>query len=351
MREDTKGGPSKGQGEDMKREYSVAVLGGDPWGLAIADLLAENYAHVPLWVRGDALRGHIERERRHPALRASKALNERVDLREDLEPLAREANVLFIAIPSRHFREVATLLGPHVEGDQFLISVTRGLEKNSGLRMSQIIREETCALQVGALGGPASAEELLAGRPGAVVVGSRFDALNQCVQHSLGSERLRVYGNRDIAGVEMGGALANIMIFACGVARGIGTGAGAEALIVTRGLAEVGRVGHVFGADSETFDGLAFLGDLVAALLRGKTADYRLGLAIAKGRSLSEALEEVGEAECVDTARVALQLALEKDPENPPPLIQAMNRLLFEGISPEVIVHGLMTRKAMNEGV
>jgi glycerol-3-phosphate dehydrogenase (NAD(P)+) len=209
--------------------------------------------------------------------------------------------------------------------------------------MSEIVMQETCVRQVGSLGGPAYVEDLGRGSPGAAVIGSRFESVIARVQGVLASERLRVYGNTDLLGVELGGALMTVIILACGMARGLELGPAITAVVINRGLTEITRLGVALGAQAATFQGLSALGDLVAAALSGESRDFKLGERLARGETLAAALEALGLAESVPTARVALDVAARARAEVP--IIAAMNRVLVEGVHPREIIRGLMIRR------
>ena len=333
-------------GDSMTRE-PVAVLGGGAWGSMLAQLLAVNNERVQLWVRDAALREEMIRTRGLSPGLPGVTLSDRIQIREDLEEVGRGADVLFLAVPTPSFREVARRLGDVVEGDQMLISGARGLEPDTAARMSEVLAQETSSKLIGALGGPISVEDLNRGSPGAAAIGSRFEAVVTRVQFLLGSERLRLYGNRDLLGVELGGALSTVMTFACGLSHGLELGAAVKAVIINRGLAEISRLGVALGAQAATFQGLTGLGTLVAAALSLEGRDHRLGEMLAKGETLESALATLGPAECVSTTKMALELGARAKVELP--LTAAMGKVLFQGVKPKEIIRGLMVRRAIYE--
>lgn len=330
----------------MKRD-AVAVLGGGAWGTMLAQLLSYNNPRVLQWVRDRAVREEISTHRTHTRALSGLTLSTRIEPRADILEVAKSATVLVIAVPSRSFRDVVRQLGDVVQGDQVIIWGTKGLDENSGLRMSEIVAEETCVRQLGALCGPAYADELKLGQPGALVIGSRFEWVVKHVQTLLGSEQMRVYGNDDLLGVELGTSFSTIIALVCGMAHGLGMGAGLKSVVLNRGLAEISRLGVAMGAQGETFTGLAVLGDMTAAVMAGVSRSFRLGERLARGDSLAVALLQVGPAECVPTTRVAAALAVQHKVEAP--LIGAMYKLLFEGLRPQDLIRGLMTRRSTYE--
>lgn len=330
----------------MKRE-PVAVLGGGAWGTMLAHLLSYNNERVLHWVREEPIREEIARHRTHTQALPGLTLSDRIFPEKDLETVVRSADVLVIAVPSQSFRDVVRRFSDVVQGDQLVVWGTRGLEEGSNLRMSEIVMQESCVRLTGALAGPAFAEELVKGQPAALVIGSRFDAVIQRMQTLLGSHQVRVYGNQDLLGVELAGAFSTIISLACGITSGLGFEAGSRAMVLTRGLAEISRLGVAMGAEPETFIGLTALGDLIATVLAGASRSYRLGERLAKGEGLAQALEAIGPAECVPTSRVAAALIQRHKVEAP--LMLAMHGLLFEGRQPAELVKALMLRRSTYE--
>ncbi|MFM7201431.1 MAG: NAD(P)H-dependent glycerol-3-phosphate dehydrogenase [Myxococcota bacterium] len=330
----------------MKRE-PVAVIGGGAWGTMLAHLLSINNSNVKQWVRDAAVREEMLLRRTHSRSLPGLSLSPRIEPLADLDAVARSAHVLVVAVPSRAFREVMRRLGDTVQGDQMVIWGTKGLEEGTGRRMSEIVLEETCVRMVGALAGPAYADELKAGQPGALVIGSRFESVVERVQKLLSSEQLRVYGNEDLMGVELGSGLSTIIALVCGLAQGMGMGAGIRSVVLNRGLVEITRLGQAMGADEATFNGLAVLGDMTSAVMAGISRSHRLGEKLAQGLSLQEALQRIGPAECVPTTRVAFRLVKQYKVEAP--LIEAMHAMLFEGQPHSLLLKGLMTRRSTYE--
>lgn len=335
---------------------AVAVLGGGTWGTALAHLAAES-AHAAragagqgalLWLRDAEGADEINRERTlrrylgdtrlSPGVRATTELGEAIEGR---------ALVVF-AIPSGAIRQVAADAGAFLTGEQVVLSATKGLEPETFARMSEVIRQETCARKVGALSGPNLAREILAGQPSATVCASRFREAIVVGAELLHGPLFRIYGNHDLAGVELAGALKNVIAIACGAAAGMGFGDNVRALIVTRGLAEIQRLGAKLGADPLTFSGLAGIGDLLATCSSPLSRNFRIGRGVAEGRPLEELTAELGEvAEGINTTRVALELGRREGV--PLPILEGVHGLLFDGAEARVIMEDLMTRAARYE--
>lgn len=327
----------------------VAVIGGGSWGTTLAHLAAmAGDEEVVLWMRDpDAVREVNERRTNRRYLGDVK-LAPTVRATTDLGDAVAGTRLVIVCVPSSAFREVAGAAGEFVTGDQILLSATKGLEPVTFARMSQVLAEETCARKVGAISGPNLAKEMIAGQPSATVVASRYREAIVVGARLLHSRVMRVYGNRDVKGVELAGALKNVVAIATGVAHGLGMGLNVRAMIITRGLAEVQRLGVKLGADPHTFAGLAGIGDLMATASSELSRNFRVGVGLSQGRPLPEILEELGEvAEGVNTTRVALELARSVDV--PLPITEGVGRLLFEGGRPQEILDDLMTRAARYE--
>ncbi|NOZ00577.1 MAG: NAD(P)-dependent glycerol-3-phosphate dehydrogenase, partial [Deltaproteobacteria bacterium] len=239
------------------------VVGGGAWGTTLATLMARGGRRVRMWVRDRELAREINLG--HTNDRYLSGFELPPDLRAvvDLKRAVRCAPVILMVVPSKHFRAVARTVGEVIEGDQVLVHATKGIEEDSFKRMSQVLSEETCTLKTGVLTGPNLAREIMAGDPAGALVASRFEAVVEAVQPLFAGCNLRVYGGSDVIGAEVGGAFKNIIALAAGAADGMGLGANAKALLLTRGLIEMARFGAALGARVHTFVGLAGIGDLI----------------------------------------------------------------------------------------
>lgn len=329
----------------MKRK-PVAVVGGGAWGTMLAQLLSNTQEEVPLWVWDPALREELSSRGTHPHLQGF-ARAAHVQVTDDLKGLVSSAELIFVTVPSVAFREVVREIGDVIVGDQLLVASTRGFEERSGERLSQLILQETPARLVGSLAGPTYADELARGAPGAAVIASRFEFVVARVQAALASERIRVYGSHDLLGLEVGGAFSTLLSLACGMAHGLSLGAGGKAVVLTRGLSEITRLGVAMGADAATFQGLAVLGEVMAAALNGQGPDHIIGERLARGADLAAATAGLEDIECISTARVALEKATARGVDVP--LIAAIGRVLFDGVSPRAIIGELMRRRSTSE--
>jgi len=253
-----------------------------------------------------------------------------------------------MAIPSHGFRAVLTHAADYLQGDQVVLSATKGFEESTGLRMTEVLRDESCVRKVGAISGPNLAREIVAGQPAATVVASRYEEVIQRGARLLHGPGFRVYGNRDVVGCEVGGALKNIVAIASGVSHGLGFGANTKSLLMTRGLAEIARFGTLMGAEAETFAGLAGMGDLIVTCSSELSRNFRVGLGLASGKSVDEVLGGMVEvAEGVRTTRVALVIAERLGASLP--IAEGVARLLYDGASTKEVLVELMTRRAKFE--
>ncbi|MBI4575025.1 MAG: NAD(P)-dependent glycerol-3-phosphate dehydrogenase [Planctomycetes bacterium] len=333
----------------MKGRDAAGVLGGGSWGTTVAWLLASKGHETLQWVRDPAVRREIQEGRTNTRyLGEGLRLPEALRAVDDLEEVARRSTVIYAAVPTKAMREVVRALGDHLSGDHVLVSCAKGLEAVTGTRMSEVLREETCCRKIGVLSGPNLAREVAAGQPAATVVASRYDEVIRRASELLVSPRFRVYGNRDVVGVEAGGALKNIIALASGMVRGLGQGDNTRALLMTRGLAEVSRYGVRLGADPLTFSGLAGAGDLIVTCSSPLSRNHQVGYRLGRGEGLEAILADLGQvAEGVNTTRVVHQQARVLDVEMP--ITDGMHRILFEGSTVEEVTRDLMTRPSRDE--
>jgi glycerol-3-phosphate dehydrogenase (NAD(P)+) len=332
----------------MSKRETVTVLGGGSWGATLAHLFACNGHDVLLWVRRKDQVRQINEEHRNEKYLPGYELHTGVRGTWDLEESMRHSKLIIVAVPSHALRQVAYEAGAFASGDQILISATKGLERESYKRMSQILHEETCCKKIGALSGPNLAREIMAGQPAATVIASRFKEVVSEGARLLASSRFKVYGNRDVAGVELSGALKNIIAIASGVAAGLGLGDNSQAMLITRGLAEIRRMGEAAGADPLTFGGLAGVGDLMATCASSLSRNHQVGFRLAQGETLEHILDTmVMVAEGVNTALVAKDYARRVGVEMP--ITLGVCQLLYDGVSCQDVIHELMTRRSTYE--
>jgi glycerol-3-phosphate dehydrogenase (NAD(P)+) len=328
----------------------IGVIGGGSWGATLADLLASNGHEVVLWEYFPKTVETLRKTRKLPVL-PQLTLNPSVTVTEDLAEALYGREAVVSAIPSEHVR--ATWRTIREQGAlpprSWVVSVTKGIEKDTLKRMTEVIGEEIpgTAGRVGALSGPSHAEEVARKLATAVVAAGPGDLPGR-IQNLFQAESFRVYTSPDLVGVELGGALKNIYAIACGMTDGLGLGDNAKAALMTRGLNEMTRVGIASGADAFTFAGLSGLGDLIVTCTSKHSRNRALGEKIGRGRSLSEALAEMTMvAEGVPTCRAARGLADRLGLELP--IVADIHRCLHEGKPAREALKDLMTRPASGE--
>jgi glycerol-3-phosphate dehydrogenase (NAD(P)+) len=323
----------------------VAVIGAGAWGTTLAWMLGGKGVPVRLWARRAEQAAALTRDRENVLHLPGTLLPDNVAVTADLSLAVDGATCAIIAVPSEHLRSVAAALAPSLPSECLLISATKGLEIATGRRMSQVLREETGAgaERVFALSGPNLSGEIVAGMPAvSVLAGSDTPAL-VAGQQLLSGPLFRVYANCDILGVEVCGALKNVIAIAAGVAAGLGFGANAKAALVARGLAEIGRLGSRLGAQRATFWGAAGVGDVVATCHSPLSRNWQVGHALGRGEALAQVTQgRASVAEGVPTTAAARELARREQVEVP--ITCALYEVLYEHRRPADAVRDLMTR-------
>ena len=322
----------------------VGIVGTTTWGTTLGVLLARNGVEVALWARSADEAERINAARSNESRLPGYELPASMRATADVGELAG-AEFLIAAVPSASMRENARAVAGAVGGDTIVVSATKGLERETSKRMSQVIEEEIpgAAGRIAVLSGPNLAREILDGQPASTVIASEDQTVAERTVSLLMSPHFRTYTNPDVIGVELGGTLKNIVAIGAGMSDGLGFGDNAKAGFVTRGLAEITRLGVAAGAQSMTFAGLAGLGDLITTSSSRLSRNYFVGEQLAKGRPLKVILEGMRNvAEGVDTTVAALRMAKELGVEMP--IATYTYRVMFEGLEPERAVKGLMSR-------
>jgi len=294
-------------------DLKVGVLGGGSWGTTVASLVTRN-APVQLWARNpDAVREINEahsNERYLPGIELPKKLTATADLIE----LVATADVLVMGIPSQNFRSVLEEVKDHIRAWVPIISLTKGLEVDTRMRMTEVIEEVVPGHPVGVLTGPNLAREIMEGRAAASVLAMQGGGNGELLRPLFNSGLFRVYSNEDVTGCELGGVLKNIIAIAVGMGDGLGAGDNTRAGLITRGLAEVTRLGVAMGGKARTFSGLAGMGDMIATCTSDQSRNRSVGVQLGKGRSIEEIIAEmVMVAEGVKTAPAVMELAKEHE--------------------------------------
>jgi len=333
------------------KKKRVAVLGSGSFGTALSKLLYENGHEVVLWGRDPNVLHAIREERMNHHYLPDVMLPP-VAVSDDLEKALEKREVVVFAVPSQAMRSVALAAKPYLSEDVFLVHTAKGLERESGMRMSEVIRDvlaPSLKTRISVLSGPSHAEEVARGLPTTVVVASDDPTVSEVVQGIFFAPSFRVYINQDLLGVELSGSLKNIIALGAGISDGLGFGDNAKAALLTRGLAEIARLGVKLGAHPLTFLGLAGMGDLIVTATSRHSRNWRAGKMLGEGKSLKAALEAIGMVvEGVQTTEAAYHMSLQHTVEMP--ITSALYAVLFEGLRAEDAVPMLMGRERTDEG-
>ena len=326
----------------------VAVVGAGAWGTALADLLARNGHPVTIWAHeadvADSINCDHENRRFLAGARLAPAIRATTELGAALEGAA----LVCLVTPSQVLRSIVRAGAAHLEPGATLCVASKGIEADTLELMSDVVLEEASGHPVVALSGPSFAAEVVARQPTAVVAASSDEAAGTLVQEALSNTHFRVYTNDDIVGVELGGSLKNVIAVAAGIVEGVGLGLNSRAALITRGLAEMARLGNALGAKPATFAGLAGMGDLVLTCTGALSRNRAVGIEIGRGATLAEALagkETI--AEGVTTTRSAHALAQREGVEMP--IVATVHRILFDGHPARLAVNELMSRELRAE--
>jgi glycerol-3-phosphate dehydrogenase (NAD(P)+) len=322
---------------------TVAVLGAGSWGTTLANLLAKKGQSVRLWAYEPEVVAAVNREHVNPVFLPGVALAPAIRAFGDPRDAVQGADVILSVVPSHVVRAVVTRLVGVLPPGILVVSATKGIEPSSLELISQVLTSELGSARVAVLSGPSFAEEVCQDQPTAVVAAAADLATAGEVQQIFATSRFRVYSNQDVVGVQLGGALKNVIAIAAGILEGLGLGNNPRAALVTRGLAEMTRLGVAMGADPLTFAGLAGMGDLILTTTGALSRNRALGIALAQGQTL-EAYTAAHRtvAEGVNTAKAATQLARKHGVELP--ITEQVCAVLFEGKSPKQGVTDLMER-------
>lgn len=328
-------------------DIRVSVIGAGSWGTTVASLAAQN-APTLLWSRRPELAEQIDRDHENGDYLAGFTLPAALRATADLEEAVRHADVLVMGVPSQGFRSALEQVKPYLRPWVPVVSLSKGLEIGSRLRMSQLIEEVLPGHPVGILTGPNLAKEILAGHAAASVIAMDDDNVARALQGIFQADLFRVYTNEDIIGCEMGGVLKNVIAIASGMADGVGAGDNTRAAVITRGLAEVTRLGVAMGGQTVTFAGLAGMGDLVATCISRQSRNRHVGERIGKGETIGEIIAAMNMvAEGVKTSKVVMELADEYGIDMP--IAHEVHGVCHGGRTAQEAYAGLLNRGTSRE--
>ncbi|HJB47082.1 MAG TPA: NAD(P)H-dependent glycerol-3-phosphate dehydrogenase [Candidatus Mediterraneibacter surreyensis] len=327
---------------------NVGVLGAGSWGTALSVLLSDNGHQVTVWSIDENEVKMLSEKREHELKLPGVKLPDDMVITGDLEQTVKGKDFLVLAVPSPFTRSTARKMSPFVAEGQIIVDVAKGIEESTLLTLSRQIEQEIPQADVAVLSGPSHAEEVGRRLPTTCVIGAKTRKTAEYLQSMFISNVFRVYTSPDILGIELGGSLKNVIALAAGIADGLGYGDNTKAALITRGIAEIARLGVKMGGKIETFTGLTGIGDLIVTCASVHSRNRKAGYLIGQGMSMKEAMDEVKMVvEGVYSAKAAAKLAKKYDVRMP--IVDEVNAVLFEGKSPADAVNDLMMRESRSE--
>lgn len=333
--------------------YKIGVLGAGTWGVALARMLSNTGCQVTVWSAVEREIDLLAESHTHPNLKNCE-IPKSIAFTKDLKTACTGMDIILFAVASPYVRATAHRVGEYIDHGQIIVDVAKGIEADTLMTMSQIIEEEISkvkgnnSVKVVVLSGPTHAEEVALDLPTTIVSSCEDEKSAELVQDVFMNTCMRVYTNSDKIGVELCGALKNIIAIAAGISDGLGYGDNAKAAIITRGIAEMSRLGKAMGGSTKTFAGLAGLGDLIVTATSRHSRNNRAGFLIGSGKTTEEAVKEVGMVvEGINALTAAVRLADRYNVEMP--IVFAVNEVVNNGADPLETVNGLMTRKKKSE--
>jgi len=321
----------------------ISVIGAGSWGTALAILLSNNNHDVTLWSIIEKEVEMLKDKREHIDKLPGVKISDKITITSDQELAIKDKDILVFAVPSSYVRQTANLLKKYISKEQIIVNVAKGLEDETLYTLEQVLHDEIPDNPIAILSGPSHAEEVAKNIPTSVVVASKCPNIVKDIQDTFMNETFRVYGSQDVLGIEIGGSLKNVIALAAGISDGLGFGDNTKAALMTRGIAEISRLGEAMGAEVATFNGLSGIGDLIVTCTSKHSRNRKAGYLIGQGLTLDEALEEVKMVvEGVYSAKAAKHLADKYNVELP--IIEKINEVLFENKNPKNAVVELMNR-------
>lgn len=321
----------------------IGVVGAGSWGTALALVLEKNGHSVTLWSSREEKARQLRESRENAEKLPGVTLPESLEITADMETAVKHKEMVILGVPSVHIRHTAAKMAPYSHAGQIIVNVSKGIEESTLKIMTEVIEEELPEANVAVLSGPSHAEEVGRRIPTTVVAGAKDRKTAEIIQNVFMNEVFRVYTSPDMLGIEIGGALKNVIALAAGTADGLGYGDNTKAALITRGIAEMSRLGAAMGGYQETFYGLTGIGDLIVTCASQHSRNRRAGILIGQGYQMQEAMDEVKMVvEGVYSAKAALKLAEKYQVHLP--IIEQVNQVLFEGKSAEEAVRELMVR-------
>lgn len=326
----------------------AGIIGAGSWGTALSVLLHDNGHQVTVWSIDPEEVEMLDKKREHEKKLPGVKLPADMEITGDLEYALKEKDFIVLAVPSPYTRATARRMSPYIEKGQMIVDVAKGIEESTLYTLSQQIEEEIPQADVAVLSGPSHAEEVGRKLPTTCVIGARTRKTAEYLQSAFISRVFRVYTSPDILGVELGGSLKNVIALAAGIADGLGYGDNTKAALITRGIAEIARLGMKMGGKLETFTGLTGIGDLIVTCASVHSRNRKAGYLMGQGKTMQEAMDEVQMVvEGVYSAKAAAKLAEKYQVSMP--IVAEVNKVLFEGKQPQEAVDDLMLRESRSE--
>lgn len=326
----------------------IGILGAGSWGTALAIVLAKNGHHVMLW---SAVKSEVEmlrQFREHKDRLPGAILPDTIEIMDSLEETCKEKDLLVFAVASPYVRSTAKQAAEFIKKGQIIVNVAKGIEETTLMTLSEILEEELPGRDIAVLSGPSHAEEVSKGIPTTVVAGAKTKEIASFIQECFMNEWFRVYTSPDMIGIELGGSVKNVIALAAGVIDGLGLGDNTKAALMTRGIAEMSRLGLAMGGKMETFSGLSGIGDLIVTCTSKHSRNRNAGFYMGQGMTAKEAMDKVNQVvEGVYSAKAALLLARKYDVDMP--IVEEVNRVLFEDKSAKDALADLFTREKRKE--
>ena len=322
---------------------NISILGAGGWGIAIAILLDNNGNHVTIWSAVDREVKMLSEQRENEISLKGIRISKDIQITADLEEAIKDKDIIVMAVASAYTRATAARLKGRLKDGQIIINLAKGIEDNTLMTLSEVIEQELPNTDVAVLSGPSHAEEVGRGLPTTCVAGAKTKETAAYIQNIFMSKCFRVYISPDILGIELGGALKNVIALAAGIADGLGYGDNTKAALITRGISEIGRLGTAMGANTQTMFGLTGIGDLIVTCASMHSRNRRAGILIGQGYTRDAAMKEVNMVvEGVQSAKAALHLAEKYNVSMP--IIEKVNEVLFHDLSAKDAVNDLMMR-------
>lgn len=326
----------------------VSFLGAGSWGTALAILCAGNGHKVTIWSKIQSEIDMLRENREHIDRLPGAKLPDSIVIEDDLEKACKDQDILVWSVASPFVRSTAQLAKPYIKENQIIVNVGKGIEENTLMTLCEVLEDELPMADVAVLSGPSHAEEVSRDMPTTVVVGAKTKKTAMFVQDVFMGSNFRVYTSPDMAGIELGGALKNVIALAAGILDGMGLGDNTKAALMTRGILEISRLGMELGGKMETFFGLSGIGDLIVTCTSSHSRNHNCGYLLGKGKTLAEAKEEIKQViEGVNCARAAMALANKYHVTMP--IVEQINAILFENKSAGQAMKDLLDRDRVSE--